>query len=373
MYYFVLNKSPFSGGGVEQVVRNILDNIKVDHKQIKVICNDDGRPHSFWYKGIECINLRTASNHFMDLMFLYSQLKYAKKVFLYLSSNIKAGDLINVHGYEYAYYLGQLKCRVILTAHGSGFDMIRTYLRNLPWKMWHHKLLGIIPTIWTYFIEKQSVQAVDEIISINNYTKKKLINLYGLKTKHHVIYNGLNRTILSVTKNTSKSTGPIALIVGSSIYRKGLDIAIEAVEQYNQKNKASLILKIVGFDGYVPSRNTKYIKYIGRVPPKKIKEYYLRSDFLLFPTRWEGFPMVILEAIQFRLPFITSIYSHADEITDHKKYGLIVKNLKSLDYVNAISVMLKNHDSYKKNLIKAEMSDYDWGKISRQYYKLMTR
>ncbi|MCF7860772.1 glycosyltransferase family 4 protein [Candidatus Woesearchaeota archaeon] len=380
MYYFVLNKSPYCGGGVEQVVRNILENIQIDHEQITVICNDTGRPSRFKYKDIDCINLKTPSDKLLDLAFLYSQLKYAKKVSDYLKKHAKPEDVVNIHGYEYAYHLDrdQIRCRIILTAHGSGFDMIWTYLKNLPVTMWHQKLLGMIPTIWTYFVEKHSVQSVDEIISINNFTKKKLIELYG--TKHHmkyqVIYNGLDKINPSPTKKTSKVSGPVALIVGSSIYRKGLDIAVAAVEKYNQRKadetpNERLTLRIVGFDEYKVAKHLEFVEYVGRVPHEELAAQYSCSDFLIFPSRWEGFPMVILEAIQYKLPFIVSAFCRAEEIPGHHEIGTIVKSLETDDWQKAISKTLSQIKSYKKNLSGVELTVFDWKKISEQYKNLL--
>lgn len=69
------------------------------------------------------------------------------------------------------------------------------------------------------------------------------------------------------------------------------------------------------------------IIYCGRVPHSKISEYYKNSDLLISTSKIEGLPNVILEALKYKLPVVSTLfYKDLDEIIfygDHKKEKLI--------------------------------------------------
>ena len=48
------------------------------------------------------------------------------------------------------------------------------------------------------------------------------------------------------------------------------------------------------------------VKMLGNVPNEQVGEIYKSSHIFALPTRWEGFPMTIIEAMSYGLPVIAS-------------------------------------------------------------------
>ncbi len=74
-------------------------------------------------------------------------------------------------------------------------------------------------------------------------------------------------------------------------------------------------------------------------PTKNITEEYLRSSVLVMSSRYEGFPMVMMEAMAHGLPVVTFKFKCGPyDIIDHEENGLLVKNG---DYFELAEALIK--------------------------------
>ena len=65
----------------------------------------------------------------------------------------------------------------------------------------------------------------------------------------------------------------------------------------------------------------KYVHFVGYT--NEPEKYYLNSSVFLLPSRWEGWPMVIMEAFEFGLPVIAYHMGAMDLIIDDGKTGSV--------------------------------------------------
>jgi glycosyltransferase involved in cell wall biosynthesis len=85
-------------------------------------------------------------------------------------------------------------------------------------------------------------------------------------------------------------------------YRKGLDVALAAAAQA-RADLPGLRLQVAG----VPAGPaTEGVDWLGVIPPAGMADLYRGADLLLFPTRYESFGLVVLEAMAAGLPVIVS-------------------------------------------------------------------
>ncbi|HYQ48240.1 MAG TPA: glycosyltransferase family 4 protein, partial [Thermodesulfovibrionales bacterium] len=114
----------------------------------------------------------------------------------------------------------------------------------------------------------------------------------------------------------------VFLFVGSGFERKGVRYLIEAAELLD----SPVTLLIVGKG---PGEKFKDITKKQRVifcgPQKKIERYYAAADAFVFPTLYEPFGNVHLEALASGLPVITTRNSGASEIIGEGKSGFVVR------------------------------------------------
>ena len=115
----------------------------------------------------------------------------------------------------------------------------------------------------------------------------------------------------SMTRRTTPELR--ALYVGRLLHWKGVETALRAVA-LAKKAGCQVSFAIVG-DGPDRSRLKKLcrrlqleasVQWIGRVPQSLIDEFYRSADVLLFPSLRDSGGMVVLEALSYGLPVITT-------------------------------------------------------------------
>lgn len=122
------------------------------------------------------------------------------------------------------------------------------------------------------------------------------------------------------------------------VYAKGLDLMMESFEEFCKQDD-EWQLDIIGagdlWNQIVADAKKRGIEdrvnFVGYT--NEPEKYYLNSSVFLLPSRWEGWPMVIMEAFEFGLPVIAFHTGAMDLIIDDGKQDtcrklLIQRNLQ---------------------------------------------
>lgn len=111
------------------------------------------------------------------------------------------------------------------------------------------------------------------------------------------------------------------------------------------------------------------------IPNDELIELLKCSDIFVFPTRLEGFPMVLIEAMAAGIPVVTTNSPGVREIVAHNKTAL----LSEIDDVDSMASniirLIKDYD-LRNNLVREsrkELSKYDRDNVANQYVKLYTQ
>ena len=186
-----------------------------------------------------------------------------------------------------------------------------------------------------------------KVIAISELVKKNIIEHYHVNERDiEVIYNGVDLERFN-PKNKDLYRGEIRkqysisddafvpLFVGSGFERKGVEFLLKAVELVPYP----LTVLIVGKGS---GKKFKHLIKRQRVvfcgPQKEIYKYYAASDIFVFPTIYEPFGNVHLEALASGLPVITTRLSGAAEIIKDGFHGFVIPSPE--DY-NAIADKIK--------------------------------
>jgi len=117
------------------------------------------------------------------------------------------------------------------------------------------------------------------------------------------------------------------LFSGSLIMRKGLDIAIAAIQQVNTPSVRVLL------DIYGPGEISKYLKddlpgirYKGVYPQGDGQKIISAYDLLLVPSRHEGWGVVVNEALMQGVPVVVSDRVGAKTLLEHSGAGMLFRN-----------------------------------------------
>lgn len=214
----------------------------------------------------------------------------------------------------------------------------------------HHRYFDILAFILSKVIRIKTVTSVRSkvfsrksisylsrnLIAVSYSIKKHLIDYFNIpEHRIHVIPNFVDTSEINITidrvdlKKSLKIPNKSYIIgyVGRLNYKeKGIDILLNAFEEFTQHNPDSILLLIgEGEDlesiQYFMNRKEMKIKII---PPKiNIYEYYNILDIIVLPSNIEPFGNVILETGLIKKPFIGANVDGISEIIKNKHNGLL--------------------------------------------------
>lgn len=154
----------------------------------------------------------------------------------------------------------------------------------------------------------------------------------------------------------------IVLAVGRLTFQKGFDLLLQAWKQVVSV-KEDWKLQIVG-NGEDESKlknlanQLNIIDSVEFIPAtQNIAEYYQSASIFCLSSRFEGFGMVILEAMSFGLPVVSfNCEVGPNELINHHYNGLLAEPLNITDLSDCILEMINVPDeSYKKYVLNSKM------------------
>jgi glycosyltransferase involved in cell wall biosynthesis len=120
---------------------------------------------------------------------------------------------------------------------------------------------------------------------------------------------------------------------GQIIHRKGIDLLIDAVRPLLEEEQ-NVFLKIIGTGELEPYyknlvRNSKLasrIEFEGVVAPDQMPSRIARADILVLPSRWDGWGVVVNEALSVGVPVVVSDRCGAADLIVSGANGFVFKS-----------------------------------------------
>lgn len=283
-------------------------------------------------------------------------------------------------------------------------DDLTTYLKNN-----NHKVLitcqGLLTSIIPYIkkeipdVKVLAWQHSEYDIYVNKYYKK-FINYYfqGLKSADYVIclteadqkkFEKINRnvsyiynpvTIKNIDNRKSDLSKKQVIFVGRlDIVPKGLDILIKIA-----KNIKSDWRIVVAGDGRDKKKFLQMIKkehlenkiiLKGALKNEDLIETYLDGSIFISTSRWEGFGLVITEAMLFGLPIISFSNSGPKEILKNGEYGILVNNINVNEFTSKLNDLIENPLKREYFQMKSleRVKDFDSSVIIKEWELIIKR
>ena len=219
---------------------------------------------------------------------------------------------------------------------------------------------------------KNYISNLNEYIVLNDYDKEMFKKEFNIDSK--VIYNPKS----FISNEKSKVDNKQFLAAGRFNYQKGFDLLIEAFNLFSKLN-SDWNLVLVG-EGEEKDRIQNLInKYnlndriILKPATDNIKQYFLKSSILLLPSRWEGMPMIVLEALEMGMPAITYNISAIYPLIKDKKEGIVVTKYDIEKFAEAMNYLANNNEIRKKmsdNCIK-KSKEFEISKIINKWNQIL--
>ncbi|MDU0203695.1 glycosyltransferase [Paenibacillus sp. PFR10] len=163
------------------------------------------------------------------------------------------------------------------------------------------------------------------------------------------------------------------LYVGRLQELKGVDLFVKAAVEYLRNNNDDISFVIIGQDMLNHRSNKMMKEELVEFIPKELQEkfiwktpmpqedlfnFYKNAYVSVFPSRFEGFGNVCVEAMQMGSPVIVSNDTGMLEIIDNENYGISFNNGDYFDLYKKITVLLEDknlRDRYRSlSLVRAK-------------------
>jgi glycosyltransferase involved in cell wall biosynthesis len=203
----------------------------------------------------------------------------------------------------------------------------------------------------------------EAIISYKYYGYKGLcLNTpYSINSSNFDKCNLLCEKLESLKEKLNPNNDLVILTSGSLIRRKGIDIAIKTFLKFEELHKKNVSLWILG-DGSLKNelvnltKNSKKIYFHGFVQPEELPYYFNLAHIFLFCSRYDGWAVVINEALASGLPVVVSNKVSASQLINNDINGYVCES--------------ENIAMFLDSLIKISNSENLRNYMSEENYKL---
>ncbi|MHC1696714.1 MAG: glycosyltransferase family 4 protein [Geobacteraceae bacterium] len=142
------------------------------------------------------------------------------------------------------------------------------------------------------------------------------------KSSGYLVRNGVDREAfypefcpeLVISKRRAKAL----LLFARNDYRKGYDLALEIVQQVVALSTVPVEVWVVGEQ--VSFGDEIFCRNFGYVPEDELRKIFSSADVFLYPSRSEGFPLMVIEAFACKCPVVTT---EAISYAEHEKNSLV--------------------------------------------------
>jgi glycosyltransferase involved in cell wall biosynthesis len=159
---------------------------------------------------------------------------------------------------------------------------------------------------------RRSFRVARRIVCVSNFTRDDVINQFGISPKKlEVIHHGTSA--LPAAAPLELGLGEFWLTFGHQAH-KNVELCLEALKR-RKSSHAQESLVVVGRSGHIEkvlkpmARHLGLegrVHFIGHVSDSQLSGLYRTAKGLLFVSRFEGFGLPLLEAMQARCPVIAS-------------------------------------------------------------------
>ncbi len=175
------------------------------------------------------------------------------------------------------------------------------------------------------YLEKKCFYNAKKIIANSNMIKNQIIKTYNIEPyRISVVYNGVklksinyDNSYFKLSREFKIENKKIVLFVGSGFERKGVKEFLQILSKLKSKNYHAFIIgkekKLSFYKQLSHSLHVDdFITFTGA--RSDVDDFYTISDIFLFPTAYEPFSNVVLEAMSFKNAIFTTKQNGAHEI-----------------------------------------------------------
>lgn len=376
----------FSFGGVQRVLAEIAKSLSKTH-DVTILTIDTGKDFSMYgydQSAVKFDFISYPSRKGVENLICKGYSFFYKK---WLPHNRYTSAV-----YAHSFFLPTYKRKLVAKVNAGGYDVVigvhaylSLHLAAVRKRIHAKTVLGWMHNSYEAFFEKENpylphlkdffayeMAELDKIVVLSHTDKKKYEERLGLRSE--MIYNPLT---VEVKGRADLSNKRFLSIGRFSKGHKGFDLLIKAFAQFAEKN-AEWMLDIVGegteeevYRSLIKANNLE--NRISIHPfTKDIHQYYARSSVYVLASRWEGMPLVLMEAMAYGLPIVASDIPIATELLEGEGMAMLFEreNIRQLaDGLNSMATEADLNRMSEKSIAYAEKFKID--AIIKQWEKIL--
>ena len=231
--------------------------------------------------------------NFYEAVYYYNSLVVSK-----IEKNIKKyGKYDAIHCHDWLTIKAGISLKekwgmpLVLTIHSTEYD-------RAGW---------LYPNQWFIDIERDGMQKADRVITVSNFTKKVIVEKYGINPDKITI---VNNAVYPIGEGSKKE---IVLFLGRLTIQKGAEFFLRAAQKVKDFEPDAKFV-VAGTGDMLPKLINQAIDlgisdrtiFTGRLTDEEVKHIYSISSVYVMPSVSEPFGITALEAISAGTPTIAS-------------------------------------------------------------------
>ena len=219
-----------------------------------------------------------------------------------------------------------------------------------------------------------TIRHADRVVCVSNFTRQDVISRLRCPVeKLRVVYHGANQLPAPDWAVHDRIPGSYWIAFAHQQH-KNAELCLQALADHRRINVASALV-LIGENSYIekklkPLAQTlgvgKAVYFPGRVTAAELSGLYHKALGLLFPTRFEGFGLPVLEAMQVGCPVICSNVCSLPEVAGD---AAILVSPNDLSGMEVAMQKIITSLSFRESLIKAgfaQAARFSWVKAAKE-------
>lgn len=230
------------------------------------------------------------------------------------------------------------------------------------------------------------------IISMTGEIERELKSINASKSVIYSIPNGVDCSRFHPSSSSERKEWKknnelplesfLLLFSGRLVYRKGLDVLIDAWSRIVYSVPKAFLLVVGSGENQsdsveeamrerIAKEKWKNVRFIGET--QKPEEFLSKVDLFIFPSREEGFPNALMEAMASRLPCVASRIGGVEALITDNENGVLFESENSDNLAEKCIDLLQDREKSKylgENARRHMLAYYAFEAISEKYVNL---
>ena len=218
---------------------------------------------------------------------------------------------------------------------------------------YHNKGVSAYQSKWIYnFLYKRFFSNLKVILLAENLYKD--IAKYVKREEVYICPNGIPSSCKEEMEARRNNVIPHLLFLSNLLISKGVIVLLDALKILKEK-EYTFVCQFIGgetaeinavqfFEEVNKRELSDLVTYVGRKVREEKEAFFRQADIFVFPTYYETFGLVNLEAMEYKLPVISTNEGGIPDIVKDGENGLICEKQNPVSLADCIAKLLDDEE-----------------------------